>query len=191
MIIFEDGTIINHSFDYMNDDKGKIYMAKKQEEIIQDMGKLNQINTITTVRPFNKSVRIQQCFENCPTLTEQHTAHLSDINYLMEKYKPDELAQYIAARNNMRSEIIGHDFSKEPNFQEAKNEVYYLKKAYQQLPEEIKNQFKNHVEFLKFIDNPANQEKMIKLGLMTKKEIEANTTPPMTTTTSEAKDTKE
>lgn len=133
-------------------------------------GKLNEIIIKETRRP-DGSLRIQQDFEFCPTMAEQHTSHLSDINYLMEKYKPDELAAYISARTQHRTEILGHDFSREPSLQDAKNVIYSSKKAFEELPKEITHSFKNHLEFLKFIDNPANQDKMIKLGLITPKQI--------------------
>jgi len=110
-------------------------------------------------------------------MAEQHTAHLSDINYLMQRFQPDELAAYIAARSQYRREILGHDFSQEPSLQEAKNITYKLKQEFENLPDDVRVNFKNHVEFLKFIDNPANQEKMIKLGLMTKREIQQHTDP--------------
>lgn len=143
----------------------------KETGLIQE-GKLNEVIEVRTRRK-NGRFRIQQNFENCPTLTEQHTAHLSDINYLMERHKPDELAAYIAARANHRREILGHDFSQEPSLQNAKNIVYEAKKNFDDLPEDIKINFKNHVEFLKFIDNPANEQKMLKLGLLDQKKIDA------------------
>lgn len=133
-------------------------------------GKLNEVIKVITKRP-NGTTRIQQDFQFCPTMAEQHTAHLTDINYLIERHKPDELAAYIAARSQYRQEIIGHDFSKEPSLQEAKNLVYQSQVNYNNLPEDIKKHFRNHVEFLKFVDNPANAEKMVKLGLLTKQEI--------------------
>lgn len=139
-------------------------------------GELNKVIIHHTKRP-DGSIRVQHDFSNCPSMAEQHTAHLSDLNYLISKYKPDELSAYLAARNNYRQEIVGHDFTKEPDLQEGKNIAYKLKKAFNDLPEEIKNQFKNHVEFLKFIDNPANAEKMVKLGLLTKKQIQQHTDP--------------
>lgn len=162
-------------------------MAKRSEEIVKE-GKLNEVIRHYTKRP-NGTLRIQTDYEFCPTLAEQHTAHLTDINYLMKKYKPDELAAYIAARTAHRTEILGHDFSQEPSLQDAKNVVYQSRKAFEELPEEIRGQFKNHLEFLKFIDNPKNEEKLIKLGLVKKKELDAikiettgaETTPPPTT----------
>ena len=160
--------------------------VNKETGLIEE-GKLNEKLFIFKKRA-DGSLRIQEDYQYCPTMAEQHTAHLSDINYLVERYKPDELAAYMAARAT-RPEIIGHDFSREPDLQGAKNITYLLKKNFEALPEEIRQNFKNHVEFLKFIDNPANQEKMLKLGLMTKQEIKDNTPPATTPTTSE--ETKE
>lgn len=162
----------------------------KQKELVEDVSdQLNKVIVVETKRK-NGTIRLQQDFRYCPTMAEQHTAHLSDINYLMKTFQPDELAAYIAARKSHRQEVIGHDFSVEPNLQEGKNAVYRLQTAFQNLPENIRNQFKNHVEFLKFIDNPANQQKMLDMGLLTKKQIADNTTTP-TTTTQEAKEKKD
>jgi len=120
----------------------------------------------------NGSIRIQQDFSHCPTMAEQHTAHLTNINYLIERYKPDELAAYIAARNQYRREIIGHDFSAELDLQSAKNTVLRSRKEFEKLPDSVRKQFANHLEFIKFIDNPANVEKMLELGILTKKQID-------------------
>lgn len=153
-------------------------MKRNKEEIVKE-GKLNQVIIKETLRP-NGTRRIQQDFEFCPTLTEQHTAHLSDINYLIEKHKPDELAAYLAARSQHRREILGHDFTQEPSLQDGLNLVYESRKAFNELPEEVKNNFKNHVEFLKFIDNPANEAKMIRMGILTQKQIDDVKVPDTT-----------
>lgn len=139
-------------------------------EITESSGKLNEV-IIIEERRSDGSLRYAMDFQNCPSMAEQHTAHLTNINYLMERYKPDELAQYLAARNQYRQEIIGHDFSTEPNLQEGRNFVYQSRQAFEQLPEEIRNNFKSHLEFLKFIDNPDNVDKMLKLGILTEKQI--------------------
>lgn len=163
--------------------------------------KLGKVIIRETTRE-NGSVRIQQDFSNCPTMTEQHSAHLSDINYLIEKYQPDELNAYIQARNQYRQEILGHDFSKEPSLQDAQNIVYQSKQEFEKLPDSTKLQFKNHLEFLKFIDNPANAKKMLELGILTKRQLdgiqipqespikktETATAPSTTRTTTQEKD---
>lgn len=152
-------------------------------------GKLNEVVTVYRKRP-DGTLEIGYDYSACPTMAEQHTSHLTDINHLMEKYKPDELAQYIVAKNSQRQEIMGHDFAAEPSLQEAKNIIYTLRQGFENLPDDIRVHFKNHVEYLKFIDNPANQEKMLALGLMTKKEIAETSTAPLTTRTQDEKETE-
>ena len=166
-------------------------MAKQLE--LKDKRKLGEVVIVESVRA-DGSRRIQQDFSACPTLAEQHTAHMTDINYLMEKYQPDELAAYIAARAAYRQEILGHDFSTEPSMQDAMNIVYRSRVEFNNLDEDIRNKFKNHVEFLKFIDNPDNAEKMIKYGILKPRQVEAlkgnDTTSNTTTTTTTSSEEK-
>lgn len=157
-------------------------ILNKETGVIAE-GKLNEVIVKRTTRP-NGTLRIQHDYSFCPTMAEQHTAYLTDINYLMKKYQPDELAQFIAARAH-RPEIIGHDFSVEPDLQNAKNIVYNARQMYFNLPEDVQRNFKNPLEFIKFIDNPANAEKMIQLGLVKKRDVEniskdPNPPPPAT-----------
>jgi len=139
-------------------------------ELFNDKPAFNERVTVVTQRR-DGTRRIQHFFDNCPTLTEQHTAHLSDLNYLMDKYQPDELANYIAARNQYRQEILNHDFSAEPSLQDSMNVVYKSKQNFENLSPDIKKNFRNHVEFLKFIDNPDNKQKMISMGILKPDEI--------------------
>lgn len=156
----------------------------KNKEVIVAEGKLNEVIIKETIRA-NGTVRIQQDFSFCPTMAEQHTAHLSDLNYLVEKYKPDELAAYLTAKTQHRREILGHDFAREPSMQDAKNEIYKLRQAFENLPEDFKRNFKNHVEFLKYIDNVDNQQKLIKAKILSEKEVSKLTSDSMTTTKKE------
>lgn len=150
-------------------------IVNKQTGEVLDSDLFNKVIIIERKRD-DGSLEISQDFQNCPSMAEQDTAHLSDINYLISRYKPDELDAYLAHRASLRPEILGHDFSAEPDLTHAKNIALQLKKNFEALPDEVKINFKNHVEFLKFIDNPANAEKMLKLGLMTKREIQQNQT---------------
>lgn len=131
----------------------------------------NKVIIKETVRP-NGSLRIQQDFSNCPTLTEQHTAHLTNLNWLIKKYTSDELAAYMAAREQYRQEILGHDFSQEPDLQGSMNVVVQLKKNFNELPDNIREKFRSPAEFYKFIDNPNNAQKMIDMGLLTKPQVD-------------------
>jgi len=148
---------------------------KKKEEILSSH-KLNVVDVVEKETGFShtgvRRLRVQFGYEGCPTMTEQHTAHLTDLNYLMEKYKPDELAAYIAARASFRQEILGHDFASEYSLQEGKNLVYKLRRAFEDLPEDIKKHFKSPLDFIKFMDNPNNADKAVALGILTRKQLD-------------------
>lgn len=159
---------------------------KTDKEIKEKVSQLNKVKYIITKRA-DGSTRIQQDYSACPSMTEQHSANLTNINFLMKKYKPDELAAYLAAKRSARQEVFGHDFSKEPDKQGAMNTVYQLRRAWEEVDPRIKAQFRSHIEFLRYIDNPANQEKLIAMGIMTKKEI-SEVTSEATTKTEDAKE---
>lgn len=157
--------------------------------------KLNQVLEAYSIRE-NGTIRLQYDFQYCPSMTEQHTAHMTDLNYLVGKHKPDELMAYLAARRQHRQEILGHDFSKEPSILDAKNVVVKMRNAFENLPEEVSKHFRNHVEFLRFIDNPENTKKMLSMGLLVPKQIAelkgepASTPTPTPTTPTQEKEEK-
>jgi len=120
----------------------------------------------------NGTYRYSLDFSNCVSRTDQSDLNSSNIDYLMEKFQPDELAVYLAQRNSHRIEITDHDFSQEPDAQGARNMLYESKQQYENLPPEVRNLFKTHLDFLKFVDNPSNAETMVRLGLATVRQIE-------------------
>lgn len=140
---------------------------KKQETQLQ----LNVAIVTETIRK-NGTLEITQDFSNCPSLTEQHGAKNGDVNHLIKTYTANELDMYLSQRNANRPEITGHDFSQEPNLQEAKNEVLRLQQAYEQIPDDLQKLYPTLTTFLKFIDNPQNVEKMIDLKILTRKQTQ-------------------
>lgn len=110
--------------------------------------------------------RVQMDFSDCTSLTEQHSLHTNDINHLVKRYTPSELDLYLMARDKMRTPITGHDFSREPDLQTARNEVYRLTEAYKELPDKYKKEFKDVVDFIKFADDPKNFQKLVDFGLI-------------------------
>lgn len=169
------------------------HVNKKTGEIT-DGHKLGEIVVIKTKRK-NGTTRIVYDYQNCPTMTEQHNAHETDLNYLVKKFQPDELAAYIAARNTNRVPIEGHDFSKEPSLQAAKNKILEMQQNYEKLPDEVRKQFPKLVEFLKFLDSEKNVEKLIKFGLLTADEVkqfrDSKKTPTPAPTTPEKEEKQE
>lgn len=132
--------------------------------------------------PKRKTPRIIQDFSETVSLTDQHTASMNDLNYLVQRYTPDELTNYLIAKGRSHPPIQGHDFSKEPSLQDAMNEVIRIKKIYNDLPQEIQAQFKNPLDFVKFVDNPQNAQRLVKMGLLQTEELPQQTTTNQTTT---------
>lgn len=141
-------------------------------EVIEPSHELFGRKIIRETRRPDGSLDVSEDYTYCPSMAEQHTGHLTDINWLIERFKPDELAQYMAAKYGHKREIRGHDFSQEPDLAAAMSERYRLHSAFSELPDKVRGQFKNVTEFLKFIDNPANADRMVELGLLKKKQIE-------------------
>lgn len=138
-----------------------------QPQVIEDFTNKKE-NIPYTYMNKNQTPRVIQDFTGCTSITDATSANLTDINFLMEKYKPDELQLYLAARaQNRQQPIEGYDFTKEPDINTAMNEVARMKEAYQSLPYEVRQQFKNYVEFMKFADNPQNLQKLKDMGLIT------------------------
>lgn len=119
--------------------------------------------TIVTFKREDGSVFWGQDFTGCISKTEPHHAKETDINYLVAKYKPDELAAYLIARNPR--EPFFHDFSMEPGPQEARDLQYKIKSHFNKLPERLQQFFGTALEYLKFVDNPDNMSALKQLGL--------------------------
>nr|QJB20966.1 MAG: internal scaffolding protein [Microvirus sp.] len=113
-----------------------------------------------------KGPRIIHDYSGTISRTDQHTAHANDLNQLVKRYTIDELSMYVATKNMGRQPITGHDFSIEPSKQDAMNEVKRLKDAFELLPTEVKQQFQGPLDFIKFVDDPKNMQRMIDMGLM-------------------------
>lgn len=139
------------------------------KEQVEHLGKLDEVNIIKTRK--GKRKRIQYDYSSCISRTEQQDAMTNDIGQLMKKYSVDQLTQYIVAKNIHRQEITNHDFSAEPSLQEAKNVQLELKYAFENLRPEVRNLFRTPLDFLKFVENPKNEQKLIEMGLITKKEL--------------------
>lgn len=159
------------------------------KEQVEDL-EFNKVIHVEVRRP-DGSLRVAQDFSNCVSMTDQSRAHETDINYLMKRHQPDELAAYISARNINRKEILNHDFSQETDMAQSLTLVGKAKKVFEELPIELRSKFKNVVQFFQYLDNPGNEDKLIQFGLATKEQIaklraqEPTTRKPETPTTTQ------
>ena len=158
-------------------------------EILDSEIKVNKMIIKKTLEPSKilgrpRRLRVQQSFENCISRTDTTGAEMTDLNALIAKYSPNELANYIAMKRAGQTPIVGHDFTKEPSLQNAMNERYRLNTMFDNLDPQLRKQFKNVLEFLKFVDDPHNKDQVIRLGLVTEKQVQeiqkAVTTPTPT-----------
>lgn len=166
----------------LNQEEINMETGEITQKVYEDKsGKLGKV-IITESKRKDGSVRITEDYSNCPSMTEQHGA--LTVQQLVDRYKPDELAAYLAAKEASRQPIFGLDFTQEPDLQAALNTKYHYQKYFNGLAPQIKGMFRTPLEFLKFMDNPANAEKMVEFGIFKKAEVkEILDTAPIKTPT--------
>lgn len=107
---------------------------------------------------------------NLPSMTDQSQARDCDINEIMRRYeKTGALPQMIA------KDPQWGDFSAAPDFQQACEIVLKAEEQFAALDAHVRKRFSNDpAEFLEFVNDPANGEEMVRLGLRAKKEEAPN-----------------
>lgn len=120
---------------------------------------------ITAYGPKNRDVTIA-CVPGTSRVKQSHKAEC-DINTIMAKYKKTGLIDHMARSAGEYADVSGADF------QSAQLVVAGAKSMFQGLPASIRARFENDPgEFLAFMDNPANVNEAVELGLLAKPELE-------------------
>jgi phage internal scaffolding protein len=99
---------------------------------------------------------------NDEILTEQSHAREVNINQIIKRHGIDLIAKTNAVlKPTFRfDDVSGNDFT------EAMNILTNAQKTFGSLPSEIRKEFDNSpAQFLDFVQNPDNQDKMIEMGL--------------------------
>lgn len=118
---------------------------------------------ITAYGPKNRDVTIA-CVPGTSRAKQSHKAEC-DINTIMAKYKKTGLIDHMARSAGEYADVSGADF------QSAQLVVAGAKSMFQGLPASIRARFENDPgEFLAFMDNPANVNEAVELGLLAKPE---------------------
>lgn len=156
-------------------------MAKIQKKIEAPTGALIEAAP-NALSPYRRRVRQPP---GTRVLTEQSHKQDCDINHIVAKYQGDELR----ALMKQRPEIY-RDISEPLDLQTALNMVNNANAQFASLPSRVRREFANDpVEFLAFATNPQNAQRMVELGLATKrptKEPEAPQAPPKETSKKKA-----
>jgi len=100
-----------------------------------------------------------------PTKTQQQFKIETDVNYIVSKYKntgiwpaSQKIGQYL-------------DVSEVPDYHTAMNTVISAQNAFNALPAQLRNRFRNDPhELLQFLQNPENYDEGVKLGLFEQKQ---------------------
>lgn len=107
--------------------------------------------------------------EPLPSMTKQEFAEECDINTIMRRYETTGQIDHV----NRRQPQYG-DFASSVSFHEAMNTVIAAEDMFAALPASIRDRFGNDPEnLLKFLDDPANKDEAIELGIVRAAEPEA------------------
>lgn len=111
--------------------------------------------------------------------TKQSFQDESDINNILKKYLKTGVMEHV--RENEGQYI---DLPEVPDYQEALNIVIRGREAFDSLPGSVRERFQNNAEdFLGFMNDPANMEESVELGLRELPEVDEE--PPVEPPTAE------
>lgn len=115
-----------------------------------------------------------------PSLTQQQFAEDADLNVIMKRYGVTDGAIPPGA---LDPRYFG-DFTDAPDFRQALDTVRDANEKFQALPADIRNRFLNRPDLLwAWVNDPANQEEAVRIGLLSKQAPVAKETPTEPTTT--------
>lgn len=84
-----------------------------------------------------------------------------DINQIMAQYQKTGVIEHLNEHQGDYS-----DFLSAPDYHTALNQILEAQSAFDTLPSNLRNRFTNDpAQFLDFVQNPANAEELISLGL--------------------------
>jgi len=144
-------------------------MSKKQKETdLENEKKIEPppgvIISFAPTKQFPKRKRVQ-LFTGSESPTEQAHKDDCDINQVVAKYSGDELR----ALMNNRPAIFA-DLVSAPSYQQSLDIVRNAEEQFNALPSKVRKEFDNDPRaFLAFVEQPKNAQKLIDLGLATKR----------------------
>lgn len=99
-----------------------------------------------------------------PTLTKQCFQEECDINEIMKKYDETGVVEH---ENRFKGDY--GDYISVQDYHTSLNQIIAAEEMFDTLPSKLRLRFANDpAEFLSFVENPANEQEMIDLGLKAK-----------------------
>lgn len=93
--------------------------------------------------------------------TEQHHKDTCDVNKIITKYDKTGLIIHANTMEAQYGDMTGMDYK------EALDKVMEIRNDFNLMPSKIRKRFNNNPEeYLRFMENPANRDEAIKLGLV-------------------------
>lgn len=109
------------------------------------------------------------------SLTRQSHKKECDINFIMSKFQKTGVIQHVKEYGEHYTDVTP------TSFHDAMNTVVQAQAMFDELPSSIRSEFKNDTaEFLDFVQNPENKEKMVEMGLVKPERPEKAAEPPAT-----------
>ena len=118
---------------------------------------------------FNNWVKPRQVFDPESSLTFQSMKDETDINLIIKNYKATgKLPSIKGDPMTVRYPQFG-DFTQITDYADAVHALNVAKDAFSELPSAVRRRFNNNpAELVSFMDDPANMEEAVKLGLIEK-----------------------
>jgi len=108
----------------------------------------------------NGTKRFQIKFDQNDGRTQQHQKDECDINLIIKKHSPEQIAQIAAENQGNYGDATSIDYHA------AQNIITTANTMFEELPSDIRNQFDNDPAiFLDFTSNESNHEQMVEMGL--------------------------
>lgn len=134
------------------------------EEVVEELGHLNEIRDIIT--PRGKTVRFQRDYSACVSVVDTSQAHLTDLNWLFENMKKDDLLRLIATRDSARQPMY-LDLTELPATRdELLNARLVVDKAFEKLPQELQALWGDGLTMVKALNNPQSRDALERVGLL-------------------------
>jgi len=116
------------------------------------------------IRTIFNSMKVEKMFEGA-SRTKTEFADEANINNIVRRANISGVLP-----QGSRQPLFG-DFSEVQTYEEAQGQIAAAEESFLHLPAELRAKFDNNVaDLLDYIDNPANEEEAISLGLLPEKE---------------------
>lgn len=109
-------------------------------------------------------MRVQKFFTK-GSRTKQSFKAECDVNLIMKKFKKKSGAEFLTRYQGYVGGTFG-DFSEVVDYRTALEQVARADEVFMALPAKVRSKFSNDAaQFLDFVQNPANRDELVKMGL--------------------------